>query len=308
MNGHATHTARPTAARIALVHHLVYHVPDRGRLSLACRHLEGYAQLLDDGRRILSHFMLVEKPGILFRVGGDDMIADPVGFHYYSVPPFGLPALYTPRQGCRDGTRLDSPGTIPYSASIPARKSRKVHEKGYAIAWSTSAHSAHPTVKNPRGLLVVIVLAGLFFAFWRTTGLVADWLWFQEVGYENCLHRQPVRADEGGRLLRHPVLPLLLPEPLYCKPPGAEIPGARGKRHHRPEPPGPGEVALSAFDPGRSLSSSGLLAALAGASQWENLLLYFNGVPFGADDPLFGKDIGFYVFQLPFSTTSSGGS
>ena len=42
-----------------------------------------------------------------------------------------------------------------------------------------------PTVKNPKGLLVIIVLAVLFFGFWRTTGLFSDWLWFQEVGYES---------------------------------------------------------------------------------------------------------------------------
>jgi hypothetical protein len=39
----------------------------------------------------------------------------------------------------------------------------------------------------------------------------------------------------------------------------------------------------------------------SGASHaWELYLKFINAVPFGSNDPLFGKDIGFYVFQLPF--------
>ncbi|RMH85619.1 MAG: UPF0182 family protein, partial [Actinomyces sp.] len=51
------------------------------------------------------------------------------------------------------------------------------------------------------------------------------------------------------------------------------------------------------------LAVAGLFALIAGAgvsSQWEEWLLFVNGRSFGVDDPLFGRDIGFYVFQLPF--------
>lgn len=41
----------------------------------------------------------------------------------------------------------------------------------------------------------------------------------------------------------------------------------------------------------------------AGASsQWEEWLLFSNQVDFGIDDPHFGRDIGFFVFRLPFLT------
>jgi uncharacterized membrane protein (UPF0182 family) len=43
----------------------------------------------------------------------------------------------------------------------------------------------------------------------------------------------------------------------------------------------------------------GLMAAPQGAGRWESLLLFFNSVPFGINDPLFGHDIGFYIFRLP---------
>ncbi len=48
---------------------------------------------------------------------------------------------------------------------------------------------------------------------------------------------------------------------------------------------------------------SGLLALMVGASaasQWQNWLLFNNAVDFGIDDAQFGRDVGFYVFRLPF--------
>jgi len=46
----------------------------------------------------------------------------------------------------------------------------------------------------------------------------------------------------------------------------------------------------------------GLFAAPQAGSHWESPLLFLNSVPFGFEDPLFGRDIGFYVFQLPALT------
>jgi uncharacterized membrane protein (UPF0182 family) len=42
-----------------------------------------------------------------------------------------------------------------------------------------------------------------------------------------------------------------------------------------------------------------LLTALTTMSQWQSFLLYLHASPFGVQDPVFGKDVGFYVFQLP---------
>ena len=44
----------------------------------------------------------------------------------------------------------------------------------------------------------------------------------------------------------------------------------------------------------------GVFAGLTASSGWESMLLYLNGVSFGAVDPVFQKDVGFFVFQLPF--------
>jgi uncharacterized protein len=43
----------------------------------------------------------------------------------------------------------------------------------------------------------------------------------------------------------------------------------------------------------------GLTSGAAVSSQWETFLLYLNGGSVGMEDPQFGVDIGFYLFQLP---------
>lgn len=43
-----------------------------------------------------------------------------------------------------------------------------------------------------------------------------------------------------------------------------------------------------------------LISAAAWSGSWQTVLLFLNGGPFGTKDPHFGRDIGFYVFDLPF--------
>ena len=42
------------------------------------------------------------------------------------------------------------------------------------------------------------------------------------------------------------------------------------------------------------------IAAVAASGSWQRVLLYFNQVPWGEKDPIFGRDISFYVFSMPF--------
>ncbi len=44
----------------------------------------------------------------------------------------------------------------------------------------------------------------------------------------------------------------------------------------------------------------GVLGGIAAYTQWHVVLAYFNATPFGINDPFFGKDVGFYIFNLPF--------
>ncbi|NES24224.1 MAG: UPF0182 family protein, partial [Symploca sp. SIO3E6] len=43
-----------------------------------------------------------------------------------------------------------------------------------------------------------------------------------------------------------------------------------------------------------------LIAANQSMGSWETILKYFSAQDFGSVDPIFGQDIGFYIFQLPF--------
>ena len=44
----------------------------------------------------------------------------------------------------------------------------------------------------------------------------------------------------------------------------------------------------------------GLLVGLPAAAQWQDWLLFRNSQSFGVSDPLFSRDVSFYVFKLPF--------
>jgi uncharacterized membrane protein (UPF0182 family) len=50
----------------------------------------------------------------------------------------------------------------------------------------------------------------------------------------------------------------------------------------------------------------GLLSGLSWGGRWPTLLLFFNGGDFGATDAAFGRDIGFYVFDLAFWRFAQG--
>ena len=42
-----------------------------------------------------------------------------------------------------------------------------------------------------------------------------------------------------------------------------------------------------------------LISAASTAAAWETLLKFINAVPFGLTDPVYGQDVGFYMFRLP---------
>jgi uncharacterized membrane protein (UPF0182 family) len=49
-----------------------------------------------------------------------------------------------------------------------------------------------------------------------------------------------------------------------------------------------------------------LFVGLTAVGAWNDYLLFRHAQPFGVRDPLFGRDVGFYVFQLPFLSFASG--
>ena len=148
-------------------------------------------------------------------------------------------------------------------------------------------------------ILVALVLSANFLAYFYT-----DVLWFQEVGFQSVLWKS--LGTQFGVGLGVGILVALLVwgnlvlaarlSPAY---PSAPI-ILEGR------PPDPLERYREAIGPylrwlrvGVALFL-GLVMGIGASSQWQTFLLWANRVRFGTEDPQFHKDVGFYVFQLPF--------
>jgi len=146
-------------------------------------------------------------------------------------------------------------------------------------------------------LLAVFIVPNFF-------GLLADWYWFQEIGFSNIFTTILITKISLG--LAVGILSfvfiyfnlwlakrLVVSRPLIVRLPegaGAETDIVRKLDLER-------YFNAFAFPVSFIL---GFFTGLAGAGSWETVLKYFNATPFGIQDPIFGRDIGFYFFDLPF--------
>jgi len=150
--------------------------------------------------------------------------------------------------------------------------------------------------------LSLVLLLALLFVFLPTLARwYTDWLWFGEVGYRRVfwvplLSRIGVTLVVGGLLfllLFLNVLPLLR---RLGRPPQVidlEV-GPRGRLTRR---------LGRRFDAARVAAVViGVLALLVGVAEsrrWTMFQQFVHAVPFGTVDPLFSKDVGFFMFRLP---------
>jgi len=155
--------------------------------------------------------------------------------------------------------------------------------------------------RSPRTIPLVFAVALLALFLPTAIGVATDWLWFQEleqaqVMLRSILARVGVFAfvfalafavfflnfDLARRSLRRLDIVRMTPE---------------GMRTISLDPRGlrPQILAVSA--------GGAFLLAIFSAGGWQTWLLYLYAVPFGSSDPLLGRDIGFYVFSLPFFET-----
>jgi len=142
-------------------------------------------------------------------------------------------------------------------------------------------------------LLAVVLL----FVLPSAVAYYTDWLWFVEVGYQSVFLRTlnaqtVVFAATFAAVFLFLFLNLHLARRTLNRPHIVLGVGADGR-----------PIALE----GRRLAglalwvSIGLATVLAwsAADSWLMWLSFFNAVPFGTTDPLFGRDVAFYVFRLP---------
>jgi uncharacterized membrane protein (UPF0182 family) len=152
-------------------------------------------------------------------------------------------------------------------------------------------------VLQRRAPLVLFSLAFLTLVlFPAAVRLVTDWWWFQEIGYQIVF----------SRMLTTRVMLFLIGAGLFG---GLLFLNLRiAQRGLVPDPvllqlaPSAPRLNITAGLRRLSLPVSlflGVLAGLATVPAWDTVLRAIHQTPFGAADPVFGRDIGFYVFTLP---------
>ncbi|MGH7275994.1 MAG: UPF0182 family protein, partial [Candidatus Rokuibacteriota bacterium] len=148
----------------------------------------------------------------------------------------------------------------------------------------------------------VIVLLLVFLALALIAQIVplyTDWLWFQEVGYTQVFTK--TLAFRGSLFTALAVSVLVF---LYVNLTLAARTAAPDVIWELEDQLGlPGRVVIEPlirrFLP-IVVAVISLAAGLRATAHWQTVLAYFNAVPFGAVDPLFERDLAFFVFTLPF--------
>ncbi|MHB8859741.1 MAG: UPF0182 family membrane protein [Thermoleophilia bacterium] len=161
-----------------------------------------------------------------------------------------------------------------------------------------------PKKKNPRRrwfwAVLGVVIIFLLVLLGRGVYLYTEWLWFGEVGYrgvfwKTLLTQVGLFFGAGAVFFLVVYGNIMLARrfaPRYKVGPNSEL-TERGEI-----PDQLVRVLIPAF-----LVLPTLIAAGVGAAAWEEFLKFFNGASFGTADPVFGRDIGFYLFSLPFLRT-----
>ena len=153
--------------------------------------------------------------------------------------------------------------------------------------------------RNMRGLAIFVAMIALFAASSQGVRFLTDWFWFQEVGYQSVFFTT-IFAKLKTALLFGAGFFIIFFTNLFI----AIRLSSRIFVIERDD-----TIRLPSWDIDNrilrilALSVSIFLTfffTIDGTSQWESALLFFNAVPFGITDPLFQKDVGFYIFQLPF--------
>ena len=169
-------------------------------------------------------------------------------------------------------------------------------------------HSGRPIGMHPRrGRRIVFALLAVFVLLLVVPTIatrLADWLWYREIGFERVFFTKIVAQWALG-------LPagLIAFAIIYASArialggPTHEAIASRFSGMYARS--GITDVARSAIDRMVRVITLGgaafiaLLFGLAAAAQWRTILQFWYRTPFGVADPVFGRDVGYYVFTLP---------
>jgi uncharacterized protein len=151
-------------------------------------------------------------------------------------------------------------------------------------------------------LLIATVVASILLLP-GFAGYLTDWWWFREIGYQIVFTRTLIT-----QLLLFLVLGGMTAGALYLNLSWAQrhlLPGAIVRRIGQLSP----RVDITGALRRLSLPVSLILGLMAGAvatQAWQPALQAIYRTPFGIADPVFSRDIGFYVFTLPALSAAIG--
>src|SRR3984957_8339894 len=159
------------------------------------------------------------------------------------------------------------------------------------------------------GVLVAVIV--LLFALGRITSVVVDWAWFSSIGYVSVFWTAfAAKAALFVVVFTASTLLLWANATLALRSAGkprARLPAAFDP--YATDRALPGSMAGSYVHPLSPLLWPlltlalafvlGLLIAMDETGSWVLILRFVYQAPYGGNDPLFDKDIGFYLFSLP---------
>ncbi len=164
------------------------------------------------------------------------------------------------------------------------------------MSASPSVARLPPRRRRRLGLVVLVVLFALFLFLSNLVQFAAEWLWFQALGYERVFTTRLVAEAVLGVAVGGLVFAFLY---------------ANLRIAQRGIVPNPLVVQFSsgaaAVDVTRLLRrlalptalGLALLFGLGAAGGWLGVLQFLHRTPFGVTDPVFGRDVGYYVFTVP---------
>ena len=159
------------------------------------------------------------------------------------------------------------------------------------------------------GLTIAAIVGGIgLILLGHASDALVDWLWFSSIGYLPVfLTTIGARAATFVIIFAATALILgtngLLAARLARPPPTPTITATTWGLAGYAPPPDPLAILRDRLTRSRlvALAAGGLAALIAAteAGNWGLFLQWVYHVPYGTEDPLYGKDIGFYLFSLP---------
>src|SRR5947207_1201869 len=154
-------------------------------------------------------------------------------------------------------------------------------------------------MRRPPPVLFVVLVLVVLGLLAQLIPLYTDWLWFDEVGYSQVF--LSILSLRGGVFTSVMIAVLVF---LWANLAFAARTASPDVVWELEDQLGlPGRVVieplLRRFLP-IILVVISVVSALRASVAWETVIGYMNGTSFGVTDPLFERDLSFYVFVLPF--------